>query len=47
MVDSRRILRRQFASRAAIVEAASDAARIDAKQFRNDVDAAVDQPVGR
>ena len=36
---------RRFVSRAAIAEAAARAARIDAKRFRDDMDATVDQSV--
>ena len=39
------IRRRTFVSSAAIAEAAANAPAIDAEQFRNDVDAAIDQAV--
>lgn len=45
VAELRPLPRQRFASRAAIAEAASRAARIDAKQFRDDVDATVDQSV--
>lgn len=45
VAELRPVPRRRFASRAVIAEAAAHAARIDAKQFRDDVDATVDQSV--
>ena len=39
------IRRRTFVSRGVIAEAASNAPPIDAEQFRNDVDATIDQSV--
>lgn len=45
VAELRPVQPRRFASRAVIAEAAARAARIDAKQFRDDVDATVDQSV--
>ena len=45
VAELRPIQPRRFVSRAAIAEAAARAARIDAKRFRDDVDATVDQSV--
>jgi len=40
--ELRPVNRRRFVSRAAIAESSANAARIDAKQFRADLDAIVD-----
>ena len=45
VAELRPVQPRRFASRAAIAEAAARAPRIDAKRFRDDVDATVNQSV--
>ena len=45
IAELRPIRRRRFVPRAVIAEAAAQAARIDARRFREDVDAFVDQSV--
>ena len=45
IAELRPIEPRRFASRAVIAEAASCAPSIDAAQFRNDIDAVIDQSV--
>lgn len=45
VAELRPIQPRRFATRATISEAATRAARIDAKRFRDDVDAVVDQSI--
>jgi prevent-host-death family protein len=45
VAELRPVQARRFASRGAIAEAAAHAARIDAKRFRDDVDATVNQSV--